>query len=133
MMIEEGRYEISRVELLYDLKRKEINLPQDIIRRNPEPTVLRETAKYYLWSFFKKYNRSQPFYISSLLTEHNLTLIHLLDRIATEISDWQIPVFEGDNSYPTVLGKLLRICDYSLSTDFEPNRHETLSKVKKTL
>ena len=133
MMIEEGLYELPRIEVNDDIKRKNIVLPREQIRRNPEPTVLRETAKYYLWSLFKKYNRGTPFYLSSLLTEHNLTLIHLLDRIAKEICDSQVAIFEGDNSYPTILGKLMRICDYTISTDFDANRHEVLSKVRRAL
>lgn len=51
--------------------------------RQLERIVLRESTKYFLWYVFKKYNKWTPFHISSLLSLHNLTLIHLLDKLAT--------------------------------------------------
>lgn len=121
-----GSYKLSSVELAYNCKRKNIKLPSvafDPKRRNAEPTVLREAPKYYLWSLFKKANKGTPFYVSSLLTKHNATIIHLIDRIASEISGCHLPVFEGDGSYATVLSRMLRICDYTITTEFDPNKH----------
>jgi hypothetical protein len=95
--------------------------------------VLREIPKYYLWYIFKKYNKSTAFYVSSLLTEHNLTLIHLIDRIANEISNRQIPAFEGEHTYSNVLARMLCVCEYSLTTDFDLNKNEVLGRVRKAL
>jgi hypothetical protein len=147
MEVEGDKVDIHCVDCAYEFRTEAVVKVRGAKGLRPlEPIVLRETPKYFTWFVFKKYNRMTPFIVSSVLSAHNLTLVHLLDRIATEISSKQLAVFgegaaTGANAnasaaaltYGQVLSRMLKVCDYTVNGEYENKRYDVLCRVRKGL